>query len=259
MITPVQHISDSNPTLSTRRTFSDLQFRLFYSGNTSSYCFGGTTLSPIPGPTCPPGATLSFPALAAPPTISGIDTSFDTSTHKLTFRAQVIGDPVAGIHEAWVTWTIPAGAAGSWQSFNLVQDSADASLWTGSLTLGAGDDPGQVRFMVQAASGIGRVMLDNNHGAFYRPGSIPGATPPLPPVETSLLLDPTPASVKYGEQFPVTIALKQGGSGARRQARPHRPRRGRPPGRHGSRRKGDGDTPRRRDAGELPNNGHVRR
>ena len=167
----------------------------------------------------------------------------------------MIGDPVAGIQEAWVTWTIPSGAAGMWQSRNLVQDGADASLWTGSMPRPA--SARVVRFMVQAASGIGRVMLDNNNGAFYRPGSIPGATPPTPPVETSLAARPDACLGQVRRAVPGHHGSEAG-----------RPALGGKLVRIGlgaavlpaftGQRKGNGDTPRRRDTGELPGHGHLR-
>ena len=76
MVTPAQHRSDT-PLTSTRRAFSGADFRLFYSNN------------------------LSTAALAAAPTISGISTSFDQTTHVLTFRASIVGDVRAGIQAAW--------------------------------------------------------------------------------------------------------------------------------------------------------------
>ena len=182
MVTPVQHKSDS-PTTSIRRAFANLDFRLFYSGN------------------------LTTAALAAAPTISGVETSFDTVSRQLTFRARVVGDVAAGIQGAWVTWTIPSGPAGTWASLDLTQDPDDASLWTGTLPLAAGVDPGSVQFMVQAVNGVGRVTLDTNVGAFYQPGSIPGTQAPAAAQTTLTLNSSLPSSLRYGESFVVTATL----------------------------------------------------
>ncbi len=222
LVTPVQHRSES-PTM-TRRVFSDLDFQLFYSGNVASYCPGTTPLALAP---CPPGpfgqpTFAATPALSAPPTISGVTTSFDEDTRILTFNARVVGDPVAGIQTVWVTWTIPpvAGLTGFWDSIDLTLDPDDSTLWTGQLVVPEGDDPGDVHFLVQAVSGVGRLTIDDNVGAFYRPGSIPGVGQTVPgapdPVATTMTITtpttPPPASVTFGGSFQVAVRLTSGGN-----------------------------------------------
>jgi len=192
-VTPVQHISDANPLTSTRRQFANMNFRLFYSND------------------------LSAAALAAPPTITGVDSSFDAGTGVLTFKARAIGDPTAGIQAVWATWTIPpaVGQQGTWQSVDLVQDAVDPSLWTGTAQLPNGADPGSVAFMVQAANGDGRVTLDANVGAYYHPGSIPGAptgTTTAPAATVTTFTSGPPATVAYGGSFSVTANLSSGGT-----------------------------------------------
>ena len=89
-VTPVQHRSES-PTM-TRRVFSNLGLQLFYSGNVTSYCPGTNPLAQSPCLPTPFGqVTAVTPALAAPPTISGVETSFDDTTDELTFSARVVG------------------------------------------------------------------------------------------------------------------------------------------------------------------------
>jgi CSLREA domain-containing protein len=214
-LTPVQHRSES-PTM-TRRVFDGVDLRLFYSGNVTSYCPNTTPLQPSPcAPTQFGPVAAVTPALAAPPTITDVETSF--SDGELSLRARVVGDPFAGIQSVWATWTIPPGLGnvGTWQSVDLVRDGTDSTLWTGTLQLGQGVDPGDVRFVVQAVNGIGRVTIDHNVGAFYRPGSIPGAgvPPGAPPPATTALsfTTPPPASVTYGDAFNVTVRLLSGGA-----------------------------------------------
>ena len=84
MVTPAQHRSDT-PLASARHAFSGADFRLFYSNN------------------------LSTAALAAAPTISGISTSFDQTTHVLTFRASIVGDVRGRIHGGVGDVDDPAG------------------------------------------------------------------------------------------------------------------------------------------------------
>ncbi len=223
-VTPVQHRSES-PTM-TRRVFSNLGLQLFYSGNVTSYCPDTGLPVPLPPPLpggCPPidgrPVTAVTPALAAPPTISGVETSFDDTTDELTFSARVVGDPTAGIQAVWVTWTIPpvlAGQVGHWAPVDLVRDADEESLWTGVLHLDPGVDPGDVHFAVQALNGVGLVTIDHNVGAFYIPGSIPGnaTTPPGPPPAATQLTftTPPPASVQYGKSFQVTAELTSAGA-----------------------------------------------
>ena len=47
------------------------------------------------------------------------------------------------------------------------QDATDSTLWTGTLTLPAGQPLGDVRFLVQAANGVGAVGLDTADGDGY--------------------------------------------------------------------------------------------
>ena len=192
MVTPVQHLSDS-PLTSVRRAFSDLDFRLFYSNE------------------------LGWPALAAPPTVTGVSASFDAGTRKLTVGAHVLGDVGAGIQEVWATWTIPptGGGAGVWQSFDLVRDTADQTLWSGTLQLGAGVDPATVAFLLQAANGVGRVVLDANVGAFYRFGSIPRGEPggAAPAATTTTFATAPPAAVVYGSDVTIAVKVTAGSTG----------------------------------------------
>ena len=203
-VTPVQHRSES-PTM-TRRKFTGMNFRLFYSSNTTSYC--GARDEPVPPGGCPAGQIAGTPALSAPPTITGVDTSH--SGNVLTISANVIGDNLAGIQSVWATYTNPPGSGGgtaAWQSVQLLQDDEDPTLWTGTVNT---TTPGAIDFMVQAVSGVGKVTLDNNLGALYTHGSIPGPLDPgeTPPTPTTLAFSSgPPASVAYKQSFNVTVTL----------------------------------------------------
>ena len=199
-VTPVQHRSES-PQM-TRRTFTGMNFSLFYSEHVDSFC--GNRDTPAP---CSPGQIAVTPALAAPPTITGVDTSFEGGV--LTISAHVLGDPVAGIQEVWVTYTNPpeGSGPGTWQSIDLEQADDDPTIWEASLTIA---DPGSIVFMVQAVNGVGKVTLDNNLGSFYRHGSIPGPLDPDadPPTPTTLAFTSgPPGSVAYKQSFDVTVTL----------------------------------------------------
>ena len=191
-VTPVQHRSES-PTM-TRRTFSSMTFRLFYSNNTSSYCGNRSTEAP-----CDIGQTASTPALSAPPTITGVDTLVDGNT--LTFMAHVVGDNIAGIQGVWATYT--EVGSGTFQSILLVRDPDDPTLYTKSIET---DSPQPIDFLIQAVGGNGKVSLDNNVGAFYRHGSIPGPLDPgeNPPATTLSFASEPPSSVAYKQSFSVS-------------------------------------------------------
>jgi hypothetical protein len=157
LITPVQHKSVGLGELdATARKFGSLQLRLFYSDNIET--FGS-------------GNDASTPALAAAPTITGVTASVDGQT--ITFRANVAGNPAAGIQEVWVTYT---GHANEFQTTYLTQ-LGQSTAWEGRVTLSSSIDPVDLRFMVQAVNGVGLVSTADDFGALYR-ASLPGTGAP---------------------------------------------------------------------------------
>ncbi len=88
----------------------------------------------------------------------------------VTFSARVAGDPVAGVQEVWATWTGRAdnNGVGHWQSVPLTQNPDDSTLWTGTLTLDGNQPSNDVRFIVQAANGVGAVGVNAAEGDGYR-------------------------------------------------------------------------------------------
>ncbi len=148
--------STSGAPVDTRRVFNSLNLRLFYSSNVTTYPNGDT------------------PGLAAPPAVSGI-TALANGTD-VTFSANAVGDPSAGMQEVWVTYTATDGAlAGKWQSLNLVQSPTDSTQW--QATLSGVTEPRKLRYMVQAVNGVGLVTLKTNLGAFYTPSPAAPVTP----------------------------------------------------------------------------------
>ncbi|GAC1666686.1 MAG: hypothetical protein NVS9B8_08220 [Candidatus Limnocylindrales bacterium] len=185
LVTPGQHkvaqIGDTNATL---RLYSQLGLRLFYSSYT--------------------GAS----AQSAAPTITAVAGVLIGSVD--TFGAHVVGNPAAGIQQVWITWTGKgAGAgAGTWQSVDLAQDGTDSTLWAGTLTLPSGTAASDVRFMVQAANGLGLVSLDDNLGADYAVASASTAAP----ATTTTILDATPSTGVYGSTATVGATLTSAGN-----------------------------------------------
>ena len=131
------------------------------------------------------------PALAAPPSISAVQSTLEGNT--IQFSARVVGDPAAGIQQVWATYTGEDGPLhGSWASLDLEQsleqDFEDSTLWTGSLPLPEGQSAADVRFVVQAANGVGLVTLDDNQGFYFLPGTAAGISPPAATQPSALSL-----------------------------------------------------------------------
>ncbi|MBK9232654.1 MAG: right-handed parallel beta-helix repeat-containing protein [Anaerolineae bacterium] len=198
--------SSTTPT-GTLRRYDALDFRLFYSANTTVY----------PTPEAPAAAsgpqratrllttTGNIPALASPPTIVRVTSTPDLG--QVSFQATVIGDPAAGIQAVWVTYTAIDGPLfGQWQSFDLAQSPTDSTLWEGTLALPY-PDPSNLRALVQAVNGVGLVSLVTDVGSYLTPGSDPGAPPPTYPVSTTIALIAPPGSGPYGTELPFTAEL----------------------------------------------------
>ena len=196
MLTPAQYESDAAGSLTdTQRTFSSVDLRLFYSGNTQTY--GSNT-----------------PALAAPPTISRVDASSvagSGGSETVNFSLHVVGDPSAGIQQVWVTYS--GVDAGQWESLFLTQDATESTLWTGSLSGLSSQQVAALQFMVQAANGVGLVSLDNNQGAYYQVDKIPAALQSASTIQaaTAVTLDAPPTVGAYGSSPSISATLTAGG------------------------------------------------
>jgi MBG domain (YGX type)/FG-GAP repeat/Bacterial Ig-like domain (group 3) len=196
MLTPAQYESDASGSLTdTQRAYSSVGLRLFYSANTATY--GSNT-----------------PALAAPPTIQQVAASQTGDT--VTFQTHVVGDPSAGIQQAWVTYTgvdTPSNGTGEWESVQLTQDATDSSLWTGTISGLNSTQLAALRFVVQAVNGVGLVSLDDNQGSYYQLGQISGGLQTSQTLAaTTLTLDSPPASGDYGSSLPVSATLTDDGA-----------------------------------------------
>ena len=198
LVTPAQHrAKDIALGTSTLRKYSNLDVRLFYSGNLGS----------PPYPTAPPPENqLGNPALSDAPTIVSVLAL--PAGAGVEFTAKVVGDPKAAIHEVWVTYT--SDGVNSWQSLDLRQCVAplagactveDSHTWKGTLST----VPTNLRYVVQAVNGFGLVTLDDNLGVYYGLGGSAQAP-------TTVTLLSTPPSATFGDTKPVTVNLKSGGT-----------------------------------------------
>ncbi len=179
----------------TLRSYSAMDFRLFYSDNVTTYPRAGAA------------PTANTPALAAPPAI--VQVTSITSTTTITFNVSVTSDPSAGVQEVWVTYTGAAGPFyGSWQSLDLVQNPSDSTLWSGVLALPGGQDWQDVRFIAQAVNGVGLVGMVTNFGDYFIPGIDPGqSSGGVQP--TSLALLAPPANGPYGTPATFSAQLSE--------------------------------------------------
>jgi YVTN family beta-propeller protein len=183
LVTPTQHIAaDLVAGTSTQRKYTNLALRLYYSGN------------------------LTQAALSDAPSIVSVDA--EPNAGGVLFTVQVTGDPAAAIYQVWITYT--SDGANAWTSFDLSQCVAplpaacgtteDSRLWQGRLA----GMPTNLKYVVQAVSGVALVALDDNRGAYYGLG---GATPAA--TMDALVSPPTSATV--GDSVNITTKLTFGG------------------------------------------------
>ena len=188
LITPAQHrAADFVAGTSTQRKFTNLNMRLYYSGDRSKA------------------------ALSNAPQIIGVEALRVLSD--VQFTVQVIGDPAAAIHQVWITYN--AEGSGTWTPLDLAQcvrptpagplppacgATDDSRVWKGRL-VGA---PSNLKYVVQAVSGIGLVALDDNLGSYYGVGAVV-------PVATTLALVSPPAGATIGATVNVKATLAFGG------------------------------------------------
>ncbi|HEX7273417.1 MAG TPA: choice-of-anchor Q domain-containing protein [Casimicrobiaceae bacterium] len=179
LVTPAQHVvADLVAGTSTQRKYTGVDVRLFYSAN------------------------LSQAALSDAPSIVSRDA--EPNAGGVLFTAQVTGDPAAAIYQVWVTYT--SDGANAWTSLDLSQcvaplpaacgGTADSRQWAGQLAVA----PTNLRYVVQAVSGVGLVALDDNRGGYYQLG---GATPAA---TTDALVSP-PTSATVGDTVSITTKL----------------------------------------------------
>jgi hypothetical protein len=171
----------------TMRKYTAMDFRLYYNGNR------GTSVSD--------SGFLSIPALAPAPSIVVVESAVDEESSSVDFNITISGSSSAGIQEAWITYTGAPGSPlhGEWRSIDLLQNPANSELWSASLSLGEAN-PSELRFMVQAVSGVGLVAINTNLGRYHRVGGFEAAERQPTVIE---LIDP-PSEGAYFE----TVALQ---------------------------------------------------
>ena len=194
-LTPGQFLSDGQDSYDgTLRVFDDMNFRLYYSANTEAY-------------------NGNIPSLASPPTISKVLATENSQTGNVDFQVYVVGDLAAGVQEVWVTYSGVESSPfyGEWQSLVLSQNADDSRVWEGSLGLN-GASAGDVRYIVQAANGVGLVALNTNLGSYFTPDVDP-ADLPVSGAPTTLAITSAPSSVAHGSTITFEAQLTSNGAG----------------------------------------------
>ena len=194
-LSPAQFLSDGQDSYDgTLRVFGDMNFRLYYSANKDAY-------------------NGNIPSLASPPTISKVLATENSQTGNVDFKVHVVGDLAAGVQEVWVTYSGVEQSPfyGEWQSLVLTQNANDSRIWEGSLALN-GSSAGDVRYIVQAANGVGLVALNTNLGSYFTPNIDP-ADLPASGAPTTLTVTSAPTSVGYGSTITFKAQLTSNGTG----------------------------------------------
>jgi hypothetical protein len=172
----------------TRRIFDQLKLKLYY----------------LPGNWTGAGssATTKAAGVSAAPVILGA--SAVESGGDVTFSVNAATDGSAGVQAVWVLYTGVPGSSyhGSWAPLDLSQNSDDPTLWEGTLTLSSGENPDDIRFMVQAVGGAGLTALATNLGAYYR--VMPDASQ-FQTTEISLLSPPASGTYLHESTFDLLL------------------------------------------------------
>ncbi len=196
-ITPAQFIaSEPGSPTGTLRTYGEMQFRLYYSNNTSRL---------------PSGV---IPATAGPPAILNVISRLDSGD--VYVRVVVNETNNVPVQAVWMTYTgLSAPLYEKWQSFDLSRMSGEPNVWEGTLSLPDGYDPDDLRFMLQAVSAAGYHTLSTNQGQYYQVGSNPGMpSDPGSRAATKLNLITAPANANYAAPTTFQAQLRRSDNNA---------------------------------------------
>jgi hypothetical protein len=175
----------------TLRKFNELDLQLFYLS--SNWADAGSL------------ATTKAAGVSAAPVVLGA--SAVESDGDVTFSVNALTDGLAGVHAVWVLYTGLPGSSyhGTWAPLDLTQNSDDPTLWESMLTLPSGENPDDIRFMVQAVGGAGLTTLATNLGAYYR--VMPDASQ-FQATEISLLSPPTSGTYLHNSTFNLLLTAE---------------------------------------------------
>lgn len=201
LVSPAHYRSATSATgapeiFGTERTFRDVSFRVYYSSllTQTIETLGGQTMQAIlAGPP-------EFRSHTATPNGDAID-----------FKVFMSGLPNLGIQSVFVTWwdTTP-NAACALNSIELTRTESTevGQHWAASLPLG-GRDPANVRYLLQAVNGAGRVRVADNFGLGFPAETPPTAQVPLADTNLAFTTPATAASTFSGRTIDVAAKLER--------------------------------------------------
>jgi Tol biopolymer transport system component len=186
----------------TERTFHQATFRAYYSW--------------LVGATVTDGSGNTMQAIqAGPPEFLSHSATPNGAGTAIDFETIASGLPNVGIQSVFVTWWDEAATCGTGgsglNSLELTQSGTNAQQWSRSLALPSGVSASNVRYLLQAVNGAGRVRVADNFGLGF-----PAETPPTAPAPTAdtdlaftlvgAAIPPTTATVASGRK--ITVAAK---------------------------------------------------
>ena len=178
----------------TERTFTSVNLRAYYSsliGETIT-ASGGQTMQAI---------------LAGPPEV--LSHKATPNGNNVDFEVFVSGLPNLGIQTVFVTWWNAGTGACAISSVELTQDTTNGQRWTGTLNLPAGTAPDQIRYLLQAVNGSGRVRVADNFGLGFPAETPPTLAVPLADTQLDFVAPPTPTSTFSGRTITVAARLQR--------------------------------------------------
>jgi hypothetical protein len=155
-------------------------------------------------------AVTKAAAVSAAPNILGAS-GFEAG-NQIHFSVNTMAEGSAGVQAVWILYTGKSGSGyhGTWAPLDLVQNTDDPTRWEGTLTLQAGENAGNILFMVQAVGGAGLTTLATNLGAYYNITDEDAAQLP-PPAATTLTLQSPPSNGTYLKNSSFNLLLQSNG------------------------------------------------
>jgi hypothetical protein len=158
-------------------------------------------------------------ALANPVAINLVRSEVEAGTARFAVEVAISGE--VGVQNVWITYTGEPGSPsyGAWTSVDLTppESGNQAGLWEGMLELAPGENPADLRFIVQAVNAVGVTTLNTNFGRYFTlaTSTLDGVGVESEPVTLSLEADESfPTEGAYRALLPVAARLTTPEGGA---------------------------------------------
>ncbi len=195
----------------TERTFRQVTFRAYYS----------SLIDAEISDTAIPAHTMQA-IQAGPPEFLRHSAAPNGTGTAVDFETIISGLPNVGIQSVFVTWWNEAATCGptgsGLTSLELTHDGT-TQRWFGSLALPSGVSASNVRYLLQAVNGAGRVRVADNFGLGFPAETPPTAPAPLADTELTFTqvgsaVPPASATVASGRKITVAAMLTRTDTGA---------------------------------------------